>query len=103
VIRALTLLVLGASLFAADQAPPAGSTWKLRSEKVLEGNAPTVAPGKFWTIRPMTTNSPKSRQSGPAVVAKLTVSADGRVLTQEAQGTDANGKMFRYVLTWDRQ
>jgi hypothetical protein len=75
----------------------------LRSEKVLEGNAPTVAPGQIWTIRPMATNAPKSKQSGPAVVAKLTVSSDGRILIQEAQGTDANGKLFRYVLTWDRQ
>jgi hypothetical protein len=102
-MRALTFVVLVAALFAADQTPPAGSTWKLRSEKVLEGNAPAVAPGKIWTIRPIAAHSPRTSQSGPAVVAKLTVSPDGRVLTEEAQGTDANGKMFRFVLTWDRQ
>jgi hypothetical protein len=35
---------------------------------------------------------------------KFTVSADGRVLTQETKGVDVKtGKPYRYVLTWDQQ
>ena len=34
---------------------------------------------------------------------KFTVSADGRVLTQESKGVDQKGKPYSYVLTWDRQ
>lgn len=35
---------------------------------------------------------------------KFTVSADGRVLTQETKGVDEKtGKPYRYVLTWDKQ
>lgn len=102
-MRALTLSLLGAGLFAANQAPPVGSTWKLRSEKVLEGSAPTFTPGEVMTIPPVIVNPPKGSRSELGIVAKFTVSTEGLVLTQEAQGTDAKGKMFRFVLTWDRQ
>jgi hypothetical protein len=104
-MRAVTLFLAATCLFADDQNPPVGSTWKLRSEKILEGNAPSVPIGKMWTIRPLVVNPPKERTQPwvPADVAKFSVSPDGRVLTNEAQGTDAKGKMYRYILTWDRQ
>ena len=106
-MRQLTLLVLATGLFAADQVPPVGTTWKLRSEKVLEGNPPAsalAAPGKVMTIPAVVTNPAKNpRPKQPGFVMKFSVSADGSVLTWEGQGTDAMGKMFRFVQTWDRQ
>jgi hypothetical protein len=107
-MRTLLLLALAAGLFAADQVPSAGTTWKFRSGKVLEGNPPGSAlrfkPGEVWTIPPVNTNPTRSEpRQEPAVVVKFSVSPDGQVLTWEGQGTDAKGKMFRFVQTWDKQ
>jgi hypothetical protein len=107
-MRLAMLLLIGAGLFAAEQVPAVGTTWKFRSEKVLEGNPPAsalnVTPGKIWTVPPVNTNPPRNaRPAEPGFVVKFTVSADGRELTWEGQGTDAKGKMFRFVQIWDKQ
>jgi hypothetical protein len=107
-MRALLFFALAAGLFAADQVPTVGTTWKLRSEKALEGNPPASVmrfkPGEVWTIPAVNTNPTRSApHREPSVVVKFTVSPDGQVLTWEGQGTDAKGKMFRLVQTWDKQ
>jgi len=107
-MRTLSFFALAAGLFAADQVPPVGTTWKLGSEKVLEGNPPAFAlagePGKLWTVPPVNTNPSRSApRRKPAVVVKFTVSPDGQVLTWEGHGTDEKGKMFRFVQTWEKQ
>lgn len=108
-MRLTMLLVVCAALFAAEQVPAVGTTWKFRSEKVLEGNPPATAlnvpPGKVWIIPPVDTNPTRnvhaSAESG--VVMKLNISGDGQQLMCEGQGTDAKGKMFRFVQIWDRK
>jgi hypothetical protein len=101
--RLVAFLMVATGLIAADQAPAVGSTWKLRSEKVLEGTAPSFTVGKMMKIPQVVTDPPKGRTEMPGFVAKFVVSDDGLVLTEEGQGTDAKGKMFRFVLIWDRQ
>jgi len=107
-MRLLLSFALAAGLSVADQAPGAGTTWKLRSGKVLEGNPPASAlrfkPGQVMTIPAVNTNPTGNRTPrGPGFVVKFTVSADGQLLTWEGQGTDDKGKMFRFVQTWDKQ
>jgi hypothetical protein len=63
----------------------------------LEGNPPAsaldITPGKIWTVPPVNTNPPRNaRPAEPGFVVKFTVSADGRELTWEGQGTDAKGE-----------
>ncbi len=102
----VALLLCSSLVLAAGTSLPPG-TWKLRSQRTVAGNPPSYSPGLVLTydgsgklIR-MTTSVPTSVVGHDRM--KFSVSADGRVLTQESKGVDQKGKPYRYVLTWDRQ
>ena len=92
--------------FGADTGLPQG-TWKLRSQRTVAGNPPSYSPGLVMTFDGSGKLTRMSTSAPTAIVGhdrmKFSVSADGRVLTQESKGVDQKGKPYRYVLTWDRQ
>ena len=95
------------TVFAAGTGLPAG-TWKLRSQRTVAGNPPSYSPGLVLTFDGSGNLIRVSSSAPTAIVGhdrmKFTVSADGRVLTQETRGVDEKtGKPYRYVLTWDKQ
>ena len=94
-------------IVAAGHAPPEG-TWKLRSQRTVSGTPPKFAPGLVLSVDPSTKLTRLSGPVPPSTVGhdrmRFTVSTDGRVLTQEAKGTDdKTHRPYRYVLTWDKQ
>jgi len=106
-VRCVLALLLFCTAVAADAGQPQG-TWKLRSQRTVEGTPPSFSPGLVMSLD-STRKLAKFDAPAPASVVgrdrmKFTVSADGRVLTQETRGVDEKpGKPYRYVLTWDKQ
>ena len=95
------------SLIAAGAPPPAG-TWKLSSERVIEGNAPSFPEGVVMTLDGSSLIAKFDGLVPPSVVGRdrmrSVVSPDGRTLTQEATGVEAeSGKPYHYVLVWKKQ
>ena len=110
--RILTTSVVALSLclstvVAADGGQPPG-TWKLRSQRTVSGNPPSFSPGLVMTVG-ATGKLIRLNDAVPAGIIghdrmKFSVSADGRVLTQDTKGLDTKTrKPYRYVLTWDKQ
>jgi hypothetical protein len=94
------------ALAAAGDVPP--GTWKLRSQRTVSGTPPKFSPGMVMTVDASTKLTRLSTPVPPSTVGhdrmRFTVSTDGRVLTQEAKGTDdKTHRPYRYVLTWDKQ
>ena len=105
-ILLLITFCCGASAAAGD-GPPAG-TWKLRSQRTVSGTPPKFSPGLVMSFDANTKLIQLSAPVPPSTVGhdrlRFTVSADGRVLTQEAKGIDdKTHRPYRYVLTWDKQ
>ncbi len=111
-MRVLTRLAVVAFLcvgtvFAGESVQPQG-TWKLRSQQVISGSAPSFPQGIVMTLDGSGKIS-RFDQPVPASVIgrdrmRFSVSPDGRVLTQEAKGIDEkSGKPYRYRLTWDKR
>ncbi len=111
-MRILARSVVAVSLccstaIAAGAGQPPG-TWKLRSQRTVSGAPPSFSPGLVMSVDG---TGKLTRLSAPVPASivghdrmKFTVSADGRVLTQETKGVDQkSGKPYRYVLTWDKQ
>lgn len=102
-------LVTSALMLAATPPPP--GTWKLESESVLEGNAPSYRQGLIMNIAPSgSEGSVRAKMDGPipaGVVAhdrmRQTISPDGLTLTQTAVGKDKDGKPYRYELIWKKK
>jgi hypothetical protein len=110
--RILTTSVVALSLclstvVAADAGQPQG-TWKLRSQRTVSGTPPSFSPGLVMTVD-ATGKLIRLNEAIPAAIIghdrmKFSVSADGRVLTQDTKGLDKKTrKPYRYVLTWDKQ
>ena len=103
----VTLTLCCSTALAAGAGQPPG-TWKLRSQRTVSGTPPSFSSGLVMSLD-STRKLTRLNAPVPASVVgrdrmKFTVSADGRVLTQETKGVDAKtGKPYRYVLTWDRQ
>ena len=103
----VALSLFGTSVFAAGTTQLQG-TWKLRSQRTVAGTPPSFSSGLIMTFD---STGKLTRLNGPvppSIVShdrmRFTVSADGRVLTQETKGTDEKTrKPYRYVLTWDKQ
>ena len=104
---AVTAFLCVGTVFAAESVQPQG-TWKLRSQQVISGTAPSFPPGIVMTLDGAGRVS-RFDQPVPASVIgrdrmRSTVSRDGRVLTQDAKGIDEkSGKPYRYKLTWDKR
>ncbi len=99
--------VYGISLLAAGSPPPAG-TWKLNSEKVMEGEAPSfprdVVMRTDGSSRPVKFDKPLPASVVGQARMKVNVSPDGQTLTLDTTGVDAkSGKPYRYVLLWEKQ
>jgi hypothetical protein len=114
--KLLTVAACSLSLMAAGAKVPAG-TWRLTSEKVIEGDAPAFSPGLVLKLDDSTAVA-KFDESGvrghtdrplPTSVIgrdrmKTTVSPDGRTLTWDAAGVDVkSGKPYHYLLVWAKQ
>jgi hypothetical protein len=103
----VTLSLCYSTVFAAGASQPQG-TWKLRSQRTVTGTPPSFSPGLVMSLD-ATGKLTRLNAPVPASIVghdrmRFTVSADGRVLTQEAKGVDEKtGKPYRYVLTWDKQ
>ena len=112
IIRLLVWCAVALSLgsgtgLAAGLGLPQG-TWKLRSQRNVSGEPPSFPPGLVMSLdgagKPAHLNAPVPASIVGRDRMKFTVSADGRVLTQEARGVhEKTGKLYRYVLTWDKQ
>ena len=103
----VVLSLCGSSVFAGPTAQLQG-TWKLRSQRTVAGTPPSFSPGLIMSFDGSGKLTRLDAPVPPSIVGhdrmKFTVSADGRVLTQETKGTDEKtGKPYRYVLTWDKQ
>jgi hypothetical protein len=102
----LALCLCCSTVLAAGTGLPPG-TWKLRSQRTVAGNPPSYSPGLVMTYDGAGNVTRMSTSAPTAIVGrdrmKFTLSAGGRVLTQESKGVDQKGKPYRYVLTWDRQ
>jgi hypothetical protein len=101
------LSVCGSFLNAAGTLPPAG-TWKLSSERVIEGNAPSFPEGVVMTLDEASRIAKFDGLVPSSVVGRdrmrSVVSPDGRTLTQDATGVEAeSGKPYHYVLVWKKQ
>ena len=103
----VTLSLCCSTVLAAGTGQPHG-TWKLRSQRTVTGTPPSFSPGLVMSLD-STGKLARLNAPVPASIVghdrmKFTVSADGRVLTQETRGVDEKtGKPYRYVLTWDKQ
>ena len=103
----VVILSLCYGTVAAGASQPQG-TWKLRSQRTVTGTPPSFSPGLIMSLD---STGKLTRLSAPVPASivghdrmKFTVSADGRVLTQETKGVDdKTGKPYSYVLTWDKQ
>jgi len=105
------LLTFGSLLFAVD--PRIAGTWKLNSEHVLEGAAPSVSKGAVMRVQLGESGKPLTMtvEKGAPVVNHvgvsyygLTISPDGRTLTETKTGVDAkSGKYYHSVLVWEKQ
>jgi hypothetical protein len=110
-LAAILLFMYGSSLFAVDNRM--AGTWKLNSEHVLDGDAPSLSKGAVMRVQLNTSGKPLSMtlEKGILVVNRvgvsyygLTVSPDGRTLTETKSGVDAkSGKYYRSVLVWEKQ
>jgi hypothetical protein len=103
----VVLSLCGSSAFAPRTAQLQG-TWKLRSQRTVAGTPPSFSSGLIMSFDSMGKVTRFNAPVPPSIVRhdrmKFTVSADGRLLTQETKGTDEKtGKPYRYVLTWDKQ
>jgi hypothetical protein len=78
------------------------------SQRTVTGTPPSFSPGLVMTVD-ATGKLIRLNDAVPAAIIgqdrmKFSVSADGRVLTQETKGLDKKTrKPYRYVLTWDKQ
>jgi hypothetical protein len=103
----VVLSLCGSSVFAA-RTPQLQGTWKLRSQRTIAGTPPSFSSGLIMSFDSMGKVTRFNAPVPPSIVRhdrmKFTVSADGRLLTQDTKGTDEKtGKPYRYVLTWDKQ
>jgi hypothetical protein len=103
----ILIAVCGNAVSAAGDVLPRG-TWKLRSQRTIAGTPPKFSPGLVMTFGADNRGARLSGPVPPSIVEhdrmRFTVSADGRVLTQEAKGIDdKTHRPYRYVLTWDKQ
>ena len=101
------LSVCGSFLNAAGTPPPAG-TWKLISERVIEGNAPSFPEGVVMTLDGASRIAKFDGLVPSSVVGRdrmsSVVSPDGHTLTQDTTGVEAeSGKPYHYVLVWKKQ
>ncbi len=97
----------GVSLIAVGAPPPAG-TWKLSSERVIEGNAPSFPEGLVMRLDGSSRLAEFDGLVPSSVIGhdrmRSVVSPDGRTLTQDTTGVEAeSGKPYHYVLVWKKQ
>jgi|SRR6266446_10243537 len=105
------LLTFGTLLFAVDNRVV--GTWKLNSEHVLEGAAPSLSKAAVMRVQLNASGKPVTMtlEKGAPVVNHagvsyygLTISPDGRTLTETKTGVDAkSGKYYHSVLVWEKQ
>jgi hypothetical protein len=103
----VALSLLCGTILAAGAGQPEG-TWKLRSQRTISGTPPSFSPGLVMSVdstgKLVRLNAPVPASIVGHDRMKFTVSADGRVLTQETKGLDdKTGRPYRYLLTWDKQ
>src|SRR5260221_12334818 len=76
-------------------------TWNLRSQRTGAGNPPSFSPGLVMTSNSSENLTRLSSTVPTSIIGhdrmKFTVSADGRILTQESKGVDQKEKPYRYV------
>jgi hypothetical protein len=102
----LGLVISGMALVAADH--PTTGTWKLVSQKSLEGNAPSFPIGAVMTLngegRPAKTDRPMPASMVGHDRIREILAQDRRTMTWESSGVDdQSGKAYRYVLLWEKQ
>jgi hypothetical protein len=109
-MRLLLRFVFPVSLFSliVGGAPPPAGTWKLSSERVIEGNAPSFPEGVVMTLDGSSSIAKFDGLLPSSVVGRdrmrSVVSPDGHTLTQDATGVEADsGKPYHYVLVWKKQ
>ena len=88
--------------------PPPPGTWKLNSEKVMVGNAPSFPEGVVMTLDGASRIAKFDGLVPSSAVRhdrmRFVVSPDGHTLTQDTTGLEAeSGKPYRYVLVWKKQ
>ncbi len=111
-IAAVAVLAVGTASLFADQLPI--GTWKLKSERVLEGAAPSLPAGTVMIVEYV--DGSKGKVMGRInkslqgvrfdvpVLTRGTLSDDGRTWTQMHTGTEIkSGKPYRSVVVWEKQ
>ena len=107
-VRSVVALSLCCSTILVAGAGQPQGTWKLRAQRTISGTPPSFSPGLVMSVdstgKLVRLNAPVPASIVGHDRMKFTVSADGRVLTQETKGLDdKTSRPYRYVLTWDRQ
>jgi hypothetical protein len=109
-ISGILLLICVAALFASDKREL--GTWRLRSQKVIEGSSPIspFAPQTIMLIRQgksgtVTLRFDPKLPDSPALQGQAmrdtSFSADGKTMTETVLGTEPS--RYRIVNIWDKQ